>query len=82
MSENLGLVRSIYADWERGEWGSGDWADPGIEYLSGDSAESESVTGIAVMESSWTRFLEAWQELRPEAEEFRELDHGQVLVEA
>jgi ketosteroid isomerase-like protein len=79
MSRNLDLVRSIYAAWERGDW-SYDWADPNIEYMGGDSLESDATTGIAAMDASWRRFREAWGEFRPEAEEFRELDDRRVLV--
>jgi ketosteroid isomerase-like protein len=79
MSENLDLVRSIYAAWERGDFGSADWADPAIEFeTSGfDAAES---TGAAEMAGRWREWMSAWQDYRTEADEFRELDRERVLV--
>ena len=80
MSENLDLVRAIFADWERGDFGSNEWADPEIEYVSADGPEPFSVTGVSAMAAEWRRVLSDWEEVRTEIEECRELDGERVLA--
>jgi hypothetical protein len=79
-SANLELVRSIYGAWERGDFSSSDWADGGIELVIADGAEPASYTGLAAMAGAWREVLTAWEDLRVEAEEQRELDDERVLV--
>jgi ketosteroid isomerase-like protein len=78
--ENLDLVRSIYADWERGEYSRVDWAHPEIEFGFADGPHSGSRKGLAGLADTWRDFLSTWQELRAKAEEFREIDSQRVLV--
>jgi hypothetical protein len=51
VSANLDLVRSIYADWERGDFGSAEWADPEIEYTHDEFGGllGQTWTGLAGM---------------------------------
>jgi ketosteroid isomerase-like protein len=81
MSENLDLVRSIFADWERGDFfSSGEWADPEIELVQADGPEPSRATGLAEIAAAWLKRLNDFTDIRVEAEEYRELDDTQVLV--
>jgi ketosteroid isomerase-like protein len=80
MSENLDLVRSIYAAWERGDFGSAKWADPEIEYVQVGGPSPGRWTGLTGMAEGSRDFLSAWEDCRVEAVECREVDDICVLV--
>ena len=80
MSENLALVRSIYAAWERGDFTSVEWAHPEIESVAADGAAPGSGVGLAAMAEGMRDFLSAWANLRAKPEKYRELDRERVLV--
>ena len=80
MSENLDLVRSIYANWERGDYSSVEWADPEIEYVIASGVLAGTWTGLAGMAEAWRDWLRAWEGYRSEPEEYREIDKERVLV--
>jgi ketosteroid isomerase-like protein len=80
MSDNLELVRSIYADWERGDFSSAEWAHPDIEFELADGPERGSVTGITQMARSWSHRLGVWESFHTLPDEYRELDDQRVLA--
>jgi ketosteroid isomerase-like protein len=80
MSANLDLVRSIYVDWERGDFHRGDWLDPGVEYVTDGGPDPGSGTGVERLVQANVDFLSVWTDWRIQAESFRELDGERVLV--
>ena len=77
MSENLDLVRSIYTDWERGDFSSAKWAHPEIEFVQADGPHPGSQMQMPEGARDWLR---TWEDFRTEAEDYRELDAERVLV--
>ena len=80
MSEALDLVRSIYADRERGEYDDIRWADPGIEYVIADGPTPATFRGLAELADGMRELLSVWQEARITVDEYRELDDERMLV--
>lgn len=80
MSENLNLVRSIYAEWEQGDFGHVEWASPDVEYTGVDGLTPGTSRGIQAMGAAWREFVADWSDFCAEAEGYRELDDERVLV--
>jgi ketosteroid isomerase-like protein len=80
MSENLDLVRSIYAAWERGDFSSAVWAHPEIEFALADGPDPGTWTGLPGMAEGYRTWLSAWTNFRAEPEEYLVLDDERILV--
>jgi ketosteroid isomerase-like protein len=79
-SANVELVRSIYADWERGDFTASDWADPGIEHTDADGPLGGGTGGFDRLRKGVNEFLNEWEDFRIAADDFREIAGERVLV--
>lgn len=81
MTENLGLVRTIFADWERGDlFTSAEWAHPDIECVTVDGPLPSRRTGRAGMAQITHELVSAYEDFSVTAQEYREIDERHVLV--
>jgi ketosteroid isomerase-like protein len=80
VSENLDLVRSIYAAWERGDWSSVAWADSDIEFSYVGGPEPGSWSGVADMAKRYRDWLRGWKDFRAAPEEYIVVDSERILV--
>src|SRR5579859_5546602 len=80
MSENLDLVRSIYAAWERGDFSAVEWADPDIEFGFADGPEPGRWKGLAEMSKRYGDFLAGWKGFTAQPEQYVVVDDARILV--
>jgi ketosteroid isomerase-like protein len=79
-SANLNVVRSLYAEWEGGDYSSVEWAHPEVEFVIVDGPSPGTWRGLAAMAEPWRDFLSAWEDVSLVADEYRELDGERILV--
>ena len=75
--ENVEVVRSILANWARGDYSSVDWADPDIAYRDAEGRESRGLDALA---RRWREFLTVWDHFATTPERFIDAGDDRVLV--
>jgi ketosteroid isomerase-like protein len=77
---NLDVVRSIYAQWGRGDFSSAAWADPAIEFGFADGPEPGRWMGLDAMAARYGDWLRGWKAFRAEPERYLVVDDSRILV--
>jgi ketosteroid isomerase-like protein len=80
VSENVELVRSIYSDWERGDFSHAEWADREIEWVLVEGPSPGTWHGLAGMADGFRAWFSASKDVHVYADDFREIDDERVAV--
>jgi ketosteroid isomerase-like protein len=78
--ENMEIVRSIYAAWERGDFGQSGVFDPGIRvvWLPSPEGEGPETVGLEGMGRAMKDWMESWEQVTTAAEQL--IDAGDQVV--
>jgi ketosteroid isomerase-like protein len=79
-SANLELVRSIYSDWERGDFSSAAWAHPEIEWTWIGGPSPRAVHGLPGLAEGTREWLMVWNDARMLAEHYIEIDQDRIAA--
>jgi ketosteroid isomerase-like protein len=79
-SANVDIAHRIFADWERGDFSSVEWAHTEIAFVVADGPEPGSWTGVSAWVEWRDDFLSAWEGYRLKVDGYRELDDERVLA--
>lgn len=79
-SANVDFVRSLYADWQRGDYSASEWADPEIEWTVADGPDPGTWRGLSGMAAGFRSTIGIWRDAHAEVQGYRELDAEHVLV--
>ena len=74
------LLRSMLGPWERGDYSSAEGLHPDLEWVVADGPQPGGGRGLAGLARAWSAWVSAWEDLRVQVDEYRELDDERVLV--
>lgn len=79
---DIEALRDIYSRWGEGDFHDTDVFTDDIVWVSPEGPEGKVTEFVGLQEfaASWSTFLEAWEELRNEAEEILPTPDGRYLV--
>ena len=79
-SDNVELVRRIYARWAVGDFSDASWAHPDFELVLVDGPAPGRHRGLAAAGAAWGATIDGFAEFRALPEDITALDDARVLV--